>query len=98
MARDVILLGDVAEPGAEMIEIRCGRCDRAGRLSVARLLGTSCMPWWATARGARLGSYRTGAIPTAPIWCGCSGLQRLPDRRGAASPLRCWDAADARGR
>ena len=39
MARDVITLGDVAERGAEMIEIRCGRCDRSGRLSVARLLG-----------------------------------------------------------
>jgi hypothetical protein len=38
MARDVITLGDVAERGAEMIEIRCGRCDRTGRLSVARLL------------------------------------------------------------
>jgi len=38
MARDVITLGDVAERGAEMIEIRCGRCDRAGRLSVERLL------------------------------------------------------------
>jgi hypothetical protein len=39
MARDVITLDDVADRGAEMIEIRCGRCDRAGRLSVARLLG-----------------------------------------------------------
>jgi hypothetical protein len=38
MASDVILLGDVADRGAELIEIRCGRCDRAGRLSVARLL------------------------------------------------------------
>jgi hypothetical protein len=38
VAKDVILLGDVAERGAEMIEIRCGRCDRAGRLSVARLI------------------------------------------------------------
>ena len=38
MARDVITLSDVAERGAAMIEIRCGRCERAGRLSVARLL------------------------------------------------------------
>jgi hypothetical protein len=38
VARDVITLGDVAERGAEMIEIRCGRCDRAGRVSGARLL------------------------------------------------------------
>ena len=38
MARDVILLGDVAERGARTIDIRCRRCDRHGRLSVARLL------------------------------------------------------------
>jgi hypothetical protein len=38
MAKDVILLGEVAERGARMIEIRCGRCDRRGRLSVARPL------------------------------------------------------------
>ena len=38
MARDVILLGEVAERGATMIELRCGRCDRQGRLSTARLL------------------------------------------------------------
>jgi hypothetical protein len=38
MARDVITLSEVAGRGAEMIEIRCGHCDRAGRLSVARLL------------------------------------------------------------
>jgi hypothetical protein len=37
MARDVITLGEVAER-IEIIEIRCGRCDRHGRLSVARLL------------------------------------------------------------
>ncbi len=38
MARDVILLGDVAERGARTVEIRCQRCARWGRLSVARLL------------------------------------------------------------
>jgi hypothetical protein len=38
MARDVILLGEIAARGATMLEIRCGRCDRHGRLSVARLL------------------------------------------------------------
>ncbi len=38
MAHDVILLSEVAERGAAMIEVRCGRCERAGRLSVARLL------------------------------------------------------------
>jgi len=38
MAKDYIPLGDVAARGAPMLEIRCGRCDRHGRLSVARLL------------------------------------------------------------
>jgi len=37
MARDFISLGDVAAKGAAMLEIRCGRCDRHGSLSVARL-------------------------------------------------------------
>jgi len=37
MAKDFISLGDVAARVA-MIDIRCGRCDRYGRLSVARLL------------------------------------------------------------
>jgi hypothetical protein len=34
----VILLGEIAERGATMLEIRSARCDRHGRLSVARLL------------------------------------------------------------
>jgi hypothetical protein len=38
VAKDSILLGEVAARGARMIELRCGRCDRHGRLSVARLL------------------------------------------------------------
>ena len=38
MARDLITLGEVAEHGAAMIEVRCGRCDRRGRLNTARLL------------------------------------------------------------
>jgi len=40
MARDVILFGEAAARGATMIDIRCGRCDRHGRLSVKRLLVT----------------------------------------------------------
>ena len=32
------MLGEVAAKGAAMIDIRCGRCDRHGRLSVTRLL------------------------------------------------------------
>jgi hypothetical protein len=38
MAKDFIPLSDVAACGATMIDIRCGRCDRHGRLSVQRLL------------------------------------------------------------
>jgi len=38
VARDVIVLGQVAARGAAMIELRCGRCDRHGRLSVKRPL------------------------------------------------------------
>ena len=34
----VILLGEVAARAASVIEIRCGRCNRYGRLSVKRLL------------------------------------------------------------
>ena len=37
MTKDYIPLGDVAARVA-MIDIRCGRCDRYGRLSVKRLL------------------------------------------------------------
>ncbi|HTW73893.1 MAG TPA: hypothetical protein VMD56_03105 [Steroidobacteraceae bacterium] len=48
MARDVITLGDMAERGAEMIEIRCRRCDRVGRLSVERLLAEHGLPGPAT--------------------------------------------------
>jgi hypothetical protein len=38
MAQEAYSLGDIAARGATMLEIRCGRCDRHGRLSVARLL------------------------------------------------------------
>jgi len=38
LAKDVILLGEVAARGAAMLELRCGRCERRGRLSVQRLL------------------------------------------------------------
>jgi len=36
MANEVVLLGEVAARGSTMI--RCWRCDRAGRLSLQRLL------------------------------------------------------------
>ena len=38
MAKVYIPLGGVADRGAAMLEIRCSRCDRHGRLSVQRLL------------------------------------------------------------
>jgi hypothetical protein len=38
MAKDVTLLGEVAERGATILKICRGGCDRRGRLSVARLL------------------------------------------------------------
>ena len=38
MAKDLILLGEAAARGATMLEVRCQRCDRHGRLAVARLL------------------------------------------------------------
>jgi hypothetical protein len=36
--RDVVLLGEVAALGVRVLDIRCERCDRHGRLSMQRLL------------------------------------------------------------
>jgi hypothetical protein len=78
VAYDLITLGEVAARSPEMIEIRCGRCDRAGRLSVARRLtehGPSgcdrAHPAWPSGRivrSATLCSYRTDAIPIFLTW------------------------------
>jgi len=38
MAKDVILLGEVAARDVAMIDIRCSRCERHGRLSVKRMM------------------------------------------------------------
>ena len=38
MAKDVIVLGEVAARDVTMIDIRCGRCERHGRLLIKRLL------------------------------------------------------------
>jgi hypothetical protein len=35
---DAVTLGDLAGRGITMLEIACRRCDRRGRLSVARLI------------------------------------------------------------
>ena len=49
MGNAVYVLGDVAERGARTIEIRCHRCDRHGRLSIARRLREHApeTPLWA---------------------------------------------------
>jgi len=78
MAKDVILLGELAARGAAMLDIRCGRCDRHGRLSVQRLLAQygPDAPVRRAMQGqigiARTGSRATAsaAILIAPIRCG----------------------------
>jgi hypothetical protein len=91
MGRDVITLGEVAERGAEMIEIGCGRCDRAGRLSVARLLA-------AHGPGAAMGHVLHGLVGDCPNTdseqlqkrCDpyCPDLPRLFLTSAAADPAR----------
>ena len=46
MAKDYIPLGDVAARDVAMIEIRCGRCDRHGRLSVNRPCSSGMNRMW----------------------------------------------------
>jgi hypothetical protein len=66
MAKDVILLGEVAAK-AEMIELRCGRCDRHGEhCAVARRAG----------RRPKARMHRVGCSGRRPPL-----LQRLPRRR-----------------
>ncbi len=36
--QDVITLGDMANKGVTMLDVACRRCDRRGRLSIARLI------------------------------------------------------------
>jgi hypothetical protein len=36
--KGVISLGDMADKGMTMLEVACRRCDRQGRLSIARLI------------------------------------------------------------
>ena len=36
--KTVITLGDMAAKGMTMLEVACRRCDRRGRLSIARLI------------------------------------------------------------
>jgi len=80
MAKDYIPLGEVAAHGAAMLEIRCSRCDRHGRLLVARLLAE----WGpdasirdimqsrsAPARTGTTRSYTPAATPIVRRWCSC---------------------------
>jgi hypothetical protein len=36
--KTMITLGDMADKGMTMLEVACRRCDRRGRLSIARLI------------------------------------------------------------
>ena len=36
--KTMITLGDMAAKGMQMLEVACRRCDRRGRLSIARLI------------------------------------------------------------
>jgi hypothetical protein len=48
LGKTVILPGAVAARGATMMEIRCGRCNRARRLSLQRLVAqySTDVPVW----------------------------------------------------
>jgi len=59
MAKDYIPLGAVADRGAAMLEIRCSRCDRHGRLSVKRLLAE----WGLDASLRDIMHEQTGSCP-----------------------------------
>ena len=64
MAKDFISLGDAAARGVAMFEIRCGRCDRHGRLLVRRLLvcAPSSRDRSVNARSGIMRRYTTAAI------------------------------------
>lgn len=79
MSRNVILLSEVAAH-LEMLEVRCGRCDRRGRLRLDRLVaqhgpmrqsGRCCVPRLAIAHTATATQTAIGAIPTHPSWRRC---------------------------
>jgi len=60
MANDFIPLGAVADRGAAMLEIRCGRCNRDGRSSVKqRSVSSARICLCATLCGRRSGHVRT---------------------------------------
>jgi hypothetical protein len=86
MGKDVILLGEVAERGARTIEIRCHRCDRHGRLSIARLLREYApqTPLW------MIWDPLIGDCPKREVQNLAERCQRLLPRPGAAVlPARC---------
>jgi len=94
--KDFIPLGDVAARVA-MIDIRCGRCERHGRLSVARLMaewGPEACVWrraarrggqdWPKAIAERREAVLTAAS-TARTWAR-SELRPIKSAAGAAQP------------
>jgi hypothetical protein len=87
MAKDVILLGEVAARGATMLDIRCGQCDRHGRLSVQRLLAE----YGPDARIPSVIGAQIGALsgPFAPVRaCQTRDSARTPCRPAPPTPPR----------
>jgi len=60
-AKDVILLGEAAARGATMLDIRCSRCTRHGRLSIKRLLAE-----WGTGANASLRDIMRDQLRSCP--------------------------------
>ena len=73
MAKDVILLGEVAARGATMSNIRCGRCDRHGRLSVRRLRAE-----WEANASIRDVMHEQRLVPAPGRYAAIDPLRSLP--------------------
>jgi hypothetical protein len=79
MAKIYILLGEVAERGATTIDIKCRRCDRHGRLNMARLLqeyGPQSPVW--VIMEAQIGDAPGEKRITPPSGAASSGLGGKP--------------------
>jgi hypothetical protein len=90
MGKNVILLGEVAERGATTIDIKCGRCERHGRLSMARLLreyGPHIMSRGGANRGAR-----DSRLKRTPQLSEMGSAPSLPERRPRRPAARCGSA------
>jgi len=74
MAKDVILPGEVAARGATISDMRCGRCDRHGRLSVRRLLAE----WGADASIRDIMREQIELVPVPERYAAIDPLRSLP--------------------